>query len=136
MASPAIGCPEGGDLRFPREPSRPARLVAQAQCRESAMKITTVALIGATAFTLSAAFAQEANKDLSGTLTMIDRVDRNVVIQRPQGGTVGSDGSAPPEWLKVATDQPIDQLHVGDKVTFAISEAGGVKTITKLEKQK
>jgi hypothetical protein len=29
----------------------------------------------------------------------------------------------------------LDTLHAGDKVTFSVSESGGKKTITKLEKQ-
>jgi hypothetical protein len=29
----------------------------------------------------------------------------------------------------------LDAVHAGDKVTFSATEAGGIKTITKLQKQ-
>ena len=29
----------------------------------------------------------------------------------------------------------LNTLHAGDKVTFSVSETGGTKTITKIEKQ-
>ncbi len=46
------------------------------------MKIATSVLIGATVLSASTAFAQEklAQENLTGLLTMIDRVDHNVAI--------------------------------------------------------
>jgi hypothetical protein len=29
----------------------------------------------------------------------------------------------------------LDTVHAGDRVTFSVAESGGVKTITKLDKQ-
>jgi Copper binding periplasmic protein CusF len=95
------------------------------------MKIATIALIGTAAVTFSAALAQQ---DLTGTITMIDRIDHNVVIQRPQNGTVGTSGGTG-EWLKVQAGLSLDNVHAGDRVSYAITETGGIKTVTKLERQ-
>lgn len=95
------------------------------------MKIATSVLIGATVLSASVALAQQSQ---TGLLTMIDRVDRNVAIQRTQDGTVGTSGSAT-DVLKVPSDVSLDNVHVGDKVTYSATDAAGSKTITKLEKQ-
>jgi Cu/Ag efflux protein CusF len=100
------------------------------QCRESAMKTSRFVLIGAAVISASAAFAQQI---LTGTLTMIDRPDRNVVIQRQQNGTVGTTGAN--DVLKVPPNLSLDNVHVGDKVGYTVIESGGIKTVTKLEKQ-
>ena len=95
------------------------------------MKTALFAPIGAVVFA-SAAFAQQ---NLTGTLTMIDRPDRSVVIQRTQDGTVGTSGGVN-DTLKVPAELSLDSVHVGDTVNYTVTEKGGVKTVTKLEKQK
>ncbi len=95
------------------------------------MKTSVFVSIGVV-LSVSAAFAQQK---LTGTLTMIDRPDRNVVIQRAQNGTVGTNGGEK-DLLKVPPEMSLDGVHVGDKVAYTVTEAGGVKTVTKLEKQK
>jgi hypothetical protein len=67
-------------------------------------------------------------------LTMIDRVDHNVAIQRMQNGTVGASTGAI-DVLKVPQNVSLEPVHVGDKVTYGVTETGGVKSVTKLEKQ-
>src|SRR5579864_9512211 len=102
------------------------------------MKIATIVLIGTTVLFANAAPAQQpapAQQDLTGTLTIIDRIDRNVVIQRAQDGTVGANGGAA-DVLKAPQGLSLDNVHVGDKVTYAAAPAGGTRTLTKLEKQK
>lgn len=94
------------------------------------MKIATAVLIGAAVLAASAASAQQ---DLTGMLTIIDRIDRNVVIQRTQDGTVGANAAAA-DVLKVPQSLSLDNVHVGDKVSYAVTDTGGTKTITKLEK--
>lgn len=110
------------------------------------MKIATSVLIGATVLCASTAFAQQnlaqqnpaqqnpAQENLTGLLTMIDRVDHNVAIQRTQDGTVGTSVSAT-DVLKVPSNMSLDNVHVGDKVTYSATGTGGSKAITKLEKQ-
>jgi hypothetical protein len=95
------------------------------------MKIAKFVLIGTTIVMASAASAQE----LTGMLTMIDRVDHNVAIQRTQNGTVGASTGAI-DVLKVPTNVSLEPVHVGDNVTYGVTETGGVKSVTKLEKMK
>ena len=96
------------------------------------MKTAIFVSIGAVVLSASAAFAQQS---LSGTLILIERPDRNVVIQRTQDGTVGTN-SGEKDTLKVPPDMSLDNVHVGDKVAYTVTEQGGVKTVTKLERQK
>ena len=96
------------------------------------MKTAFFVSIGAVVLSASAAFAQQS---LTGTLILIERPDRNVVIQRTQDGTVGTNGGEK-DTLKVPPDMSLDNVHVGDKVAYTVTEQGGVKTVTKLERQK
>ena len=96
------------------------------------MKTAIFVSIGAVVLSASAACAQQS---LTGTLTLIDRPDRNVVIERTQDGTVGTNGGSK-DVLKVPPEMSLDSVHVGDKVSYTATEKGGVKTVTKLEKQK
>jgi len=65
---------------------------------------------------------------------MIDRPDRNVVIERQQNGTVGTSAGAK-DLLKVPSNLSLDNVHVGDKVSYTVTESAGIKTVTKLDKQ-
>ena len=79
----------------------------------------------------SVALAQQA---LTGMVTTIDRINGTIAIQQTQSGTVGANAGGATEQFKVQ-DGMLNPLHAGDKVTFSVSETGGTKTITKLEKQ-
>jgi hypothetical protein len=96
------------------------------------MKTARFVLLGAAMLAAGAAFAQQQNQ--TGMLTMIDRIDHNVAIQRQPNGTTGSSGGAI-DVFKVPQNLSLENVHVGDKVMFSASDSGGVKTITKLEKQ-
>ena len=80
----------------------------------------------------SVSLAQQA--PLTGTVTTVDRISGTVTIQQAQSGTVGASAGAAGEQYKVQAGM-LTTLHAGDKVSFSVSEAGGTKTITKLEKQ-
>ena len=99
------------------------------------MRVAKFFLAGATAIPvlMSTAYAQQT---LTGTITTLDRLTGTITIQQTQGGTVGaSTGSATNEY-KVQDRPQLENWHAGDKVTFTVSEGGGAKTITKLEKPK
>jgi Cu/Ag efflux protein CusF len=102
--------------------------------RETAMKIAKIVLAGTAALTIvsSAALAQQA---LTGMVTKIDRINSTIAIQQTQGGTIGANTGGAAEEFKVKDGSSLDALHAGDKVSFSATEAGGVKTITKLQKQ-
>jgi hypothetical protein len=106
------------------------------------MKMAKIMLAGLAAVTFaSAASAQQA---MTGTVTRIDRLDGVIAIQvqktPTQSGTVGANsGSAktdgPAEELKTKIQgNLLNTLHAGDRVKFTLTEAGGTKTITNVER--
>ena len=96
------------------------------------MKTARLALIGTMVLFTTAASAQQ---DMTGTVTMVARPDHSVAIQRTQEGTIGS--SAPTiDVLTVPDTISLDPVHVGDKVTYGVTEKDGVKSVTKLDKAK
>ena len=98
------------------------------------MKQIAKAILAATAtFTMisSAALAQQP---LTGTITKIDRINGTVAIRQTQSGTTGANTGGGEEF-KTQKGLSLDTLHAGDTVSFSATETGGVKTITKLQKQ-
>jgi Cu/Ag efflux protein CusF len=96
------------------------------------MKLAKVILAGSMlALISSVTLAQEA---LTGTVTTVDRISGTIAIQRTQSGTVGANTGGATEQFKVQADL-LTTLHAGDKVKFSVNEAGGTKTLLKLEKQ-
>lgn len=98
------------------------------------MKIANLVLAGAALFTIvsSMALAQQA---LTGMITKIDRIKGTIAIQQEQSGTVGAANGGAAEEFKAQDRSSLDAVHAGDKVTYSITETGGVKTITKLQKR-
>jgi Cu/Ag efflux protein CusF len=96
------------------------------------MKLAKVVLAGSMLTVISSvALAQQA---LTGTVTTINRLNGTIAIQQTPSGTVGANSGGATEQFKVQ-EGPLNTLHAGDKVTFSVSETGGTKTITKIEKQ-
>ena len=75
-----------------------------------------------------------AQQTLTGTVTTIDRINGTIAIQQTQSGTVGANAGGASEQFKVQ-DGMLNTVHAGDKVILSVSDAGGTRTITKLEKQ-
>ena len=99
------------------------------------MRLTRTLLAGSLFTVISSmALAQEA---LTGTVTMVNRISGTVTIQPAPSGTesatVGAAGAAA-EQFKVQASM-LTSLHAGDRVTFSVSESGGTKTITKIDKK-
>jgi Cu/Ag efflux protein CusF len=94
----------------------------------------TIKIILATAIVVisSGALAQQA---LTGSVTKVDEANGKIAIQQTQSGTVGTSTGGAAEEFKVQDGLLFNALQPGDKVVFTVTEAGGVKTITKLEKQ-
>ena len=106
------------------------------------MKMAKIMLAGLAALALSsAASAQQA---MTGTVTRIDRTDGMIAIQlhrtSTQSGTVGANSGAaktdgPAEELKTRIQgNLLNILHAGDRVKFTLTDAGGTKTITNVER--
>ena len=99
------------------------------------MRIGKIILAGAAAAVIvsSGAFAQQTG---TGSITKIDEASGKIAIQPTQSGTVGANtGGASDTEFKVQDGLMFNALKPGDKVSFTATDVGGVKTITKLEKQ-
>jgi Cu/Ag efflux protein CusF len=102
--------------------------------KTASIMITVAAIaLGATAF------AQQ-QQGSAGTITGINRLTGMVAITSTESGTVGSNAPtsapAPAEEFKVKDGALLDAVHAGDRVTYSVTDTGGVKTITKLDRQK
>ena len=96
------------------------------------MRLAKMVLAGSMLTVISSVtLAQQA---LTGTVTTIDRINGTIAIQQTQSGTVGANTGGAAEQFKVQ-EGLLDTVHAGDKVRFSVSETGGKKAITKLEKQ-
>jgi len=95
---------------------------------------TAIISASAAALTIisSGALAQQA---LTGSITKIDEANGKISIQQAQGGTVGANAGGAAEDFKVQDGLMFNAFQAGDKVLFTATEIGGVKTITKLQKQ-
>jgi Cu/Ag efflux protein CusF len=98
------------------------------------MKITKAILASAMVLALvsSGALAQQA---MTGAITKLDEANGKITIQQTQTGTVGANTGGAAEDFKVQDGLIFNAFQAGDKVVFTATAVGGVKTITKLEKQ-
>ncbi len=90
--------------------------------------LASVVILGST---LAPAFAQDG---ATGLLTKVDRINGTVAIRKIETGTVGANAAEPVEY-KVQDRAALDAVHAGDRVTYSASEAGGTRTVTKLQRQ-
>jgi Cu/Ag efflux protein CusF len=82
--------------------------------------------------TCSSAFAQQS---VTGTISKVDEANGKIAIQQTQSGTVGANPGGAAEEFKVQDGLIFNAVKPGDKVVVTVTEVGGVKTISKLEKQ-
>ena len=96
------------------------------------MRMVKIILATAIVIISSEALAQQA---LTGSVTKVDEANGKIAIQQAQSGTVGTNTSGAAEEFKVQDGLLFNAVQPGDKVVFTVTEVGGMKTITKLEKQ-
>jgi Cu/Ag efflux protein CusF len=96
------------------------------------MRIVKIMLATAIVAVSSAALAQQA---LTGSVAKVDEANGKLTIQQTQSGTVGTSTGGAAEDFKVQDGLLFNALRPGDKVVFTVTEVGGLKSITKLEKQ-
>ena len=97
------------------------------------MKIADITLAGCAILAVGSVALAQQTITAKGTITKIDRTTGVIAIKRTQDGTVGTSTGA--EEFKVQGGA-LDAWHAGDRVSFTATEAGGVKTINKIEKQR
>jgi Cu/Ag efflux protein CusF len=101
------------------------------------MKLAKTVLAGTMLMVVSSVtWAQQAppGPTLTGTVTTIDRISGTIAIQQTQDGTVGASSGGAAEQQFKAPDAMLSTVHAGDKVKFSVTETGGKKIITKIEK--
>jgi Cu/Ag efflux protein CusF len=98
------------------------------------MKIAGMIVAATAALSIigSSAFAQQMR---TGMVTRIDRISGTISIKDIPDGTVGANTSPATEEFKMQDGARLNELHAGDRVTFAVSESTGTKTITKIDKK-
>lgn len=99
------------------------------------MKTANIVLAGTVVLTIIISSAVLAQQALTGTIVKIDRINGTIAIQREQSGTVGANAGGAAEEFKAQDRASLDTVHVGNRVTYSATETGGIKTITKLQKQ-
>lgn len=99
------------------------------------MRLAKIVLTGAMAIGISVPVAV-AQQTVEGMITKINRLNGTIAIQQTQSGTVGTSTTVAAEEFKVQDGSLLEPVHAGDQVTYSATESGGVKTITKLQKQK
>jgi Cu/Ag efflux protein CusF len=98
------------------------------------MKMTKIILASAAVIAIisSGAWAQQA---LTGSITKVDEASGKITIQQTQSGTVGANVGSATDEFKVQDGLLFNALRAGDKVVFTATDIGGIRTITKLQKQ-
>ena len=96
------------------------------------MKIAAIIVASAITIISSAALAQQTQ---TGSIAKMDEANGKITIQQAQAGTVGSNSGGVSDEFKVQDGLAFNAFQVGDKVVFTATDVGGVKTITKLQKQ-
>jgi Cu/Ag efflux protein CusF len=97
------------------------------------MKIARM-IMAATAALSIAGTSALAEQMRTGMVTKIDRITGTITIQDVPDGTTGANTGAATEEFKVQDGARLNALHAGDRVTFAVSDAAGTKTITKIDR--
>jgi Cu/Ag efflux protein CusF len=101
--------------------------------REYSMKIAGMIMAATAALSIvgTSALAQQMR---TGMVTKIDRISGTISIKDMPDGTTGANDGAATEDFKVQDGARLNALHAGDRVTFALSDAAGTKTITKIDR--
>lgn len=97
------------------------------------MKIAGTILAAVAAFGIAgtAALAQQMR---TGMVTGINRISGTISIRDMPEGTTGANAGAATEEFKVQDGARLNALHAGDRVSFAVSDTAGTKTITKIDR--
>ena len=76
-----------------------------------------------------------AQQTRTGMVTRIDRISGTISIKDMPDGTTGANTGAATEEFKVQDGARLNALHAGDRVSFAVNDTAGTKTITKIDKK-
>ncbi|OCK54072.1 copper-binding protein [Bradyrhizobium sp. LMTR 3] len=97
------------------------------------MKIAGMIMAAAAALSI-AGTSVLAQQPRTGMVTRIDRISGTITIKDMPEGTTGANTGAAAEEFKIQDGARLNALHAGDRVTFAVNDTPGTKTITKIDK--
>jgi Cu/Ag efflux protein CusF len=97
------------------------------------MKIAGMIMAAAVALSIVGTSAM-AQQPRTGMVTRIDRINGTITIRDMPEGTTGANEGAATEEFKVQDGGRLNAVHAGDRVSFAVSETAGTKTITKIDR--
>ncbi|WP_213284718.1 copper-binding protein [Bradyrhizobium sp. sGM-13] len=97
------------------------------------MKIAGMIMAAAAALSIAGTSAL-AQQPRTGMVTRIDRISGTITIRDMPEGTTGANTGAAAEEFKIQDSARLNALHAGDRVTFAVNDTPGTKTITKIDK--
>ena len=98
------------------------------------MKSSCAIILGMAAaamFSLGA-LAQETRQ---GMISRIDPSKGTIAVAETQAGTTGSSTMSAAQKYKLKDPLLFNAIKDGDRISFTVEEKGGVKTITKVQKQ-
>jgi Cu/Ag efflux protein CusF len=98
------------------------------------MKIAGMIMAATAALSIAGTSAALAQQPRTGLVTRIDRISGTITIKDMPEGTTGANAGAATEEFKIQDGARLNALHAGDRVTFAVSDTAGTKTITKIDK--
>ena len=98
------------------------------------MKSTKVIFAGV-ALALLVCSGAIAQQSMTGTISKVDEAAGKIAIQQTQAGTTGASTGGTAEEFKVQDGLLFNAVKPGDKVAVTVTDVGGVKTVTKLEKR-
>ena len=98
------------------------------------MKIAGLIMAATAALSIAGTSAALAQQTRTGMVTRIDRISGTISVRDMPDGTTGANAGTATEEFKVQDGARLNALHAGDRVTFAVSETAGTKTITKIDK--
>ena len=93
---------------------------------------TIIMCMAATAMFSLGALAQEIRQ---GTISRIDPAKGTIAVAETQSGTTGSSTMSGAQEYKLQDPLLLNAIKDGDRISFAVEDKNGVKTITKLQKQ-
>jgi Cu/Ag efflux protein CusF len=96
------------------------------------MSRATILGMAATAMFSLGALAQESRH---GTISRLDEANGTITISEAQAGTTGSGAGSSWQEYKVQDGLMFNAFKEGDRISFTVQEIGGVKTVTRLQKQ-
>lgn len=98
------------------------------------MRTSRTAVIGIIAVALFSAGAS-AQESRHGTISRLDEANGAIAIAEAQTGTTGSGAATASQEFQLQDGLVYNAFKEGDRISYTVQDIGGVKTITKLERQ-